>query len=110
VLSIAVGIGKYNGGGMMQVPSALPADGKFDITVIKKLSMLKIVKNVKNLYDGSFVRLREVEVLRANEVRIESGKKLWLETDGEVLGHAPFSFSILPAALQVIVPPTFNIN
>jgi len=38
---LCVGIGKYNGGGMMQLPNAIPDDGLFDITVIKKIGKLK---------------------------------------------------------------------
>ena len=31
-----VGIGKYNGGGMIQVPHAIADDGLYSITLIKK--------------------------------------------------------------------------
>ncbi len=33
--SISVGICRYNGGGIMQLPNAIPDDGLLDITIIK---------------------------------------------------------------------------
>jgi YegS/Rv2252/BmrU family lipid kinase len=36
VFSLNVGIGKYNGGGMIQVPHAIADDGLYSITLIKK--------------------------------------------------------------------------
>ena len=35
--TISVGIGRYSGGGMLQTPNAIPDDGLFDMTVIKRL-------------------------------------------------------------------------
>ena len=37
-LSMNVGICKYNGGGMIAVPGAVPDDGLFDLTVINRMS------------------------------------------------------------------------
>ena len=36
IFTIAVGIGRYNGNGMKQVPNADPQDGLFDVVVIEK--------------------------------------------------------------------------
>jgi len=47
LFSFNVGIGKYNGGGMMQVPEAIPDDGLLDITIIRKMSKIKAIANVK---------------------------------------------------------------
>jgi YegS/Rv2252/BmrU family lipid kinase len=106
VLSMNLGIGKYNGGGMMQVPDAIPDDGLLDITVIKAISKFSIVRHVSKLYDGSFVNLKFVNQYRGRTCTIVSrppGSAL-LEADGESLGHSPLEFSVLPRALRVIVP------
>ena len=60
VLSMNLGICRYNGGGLMQVPDAIPDDGLLDVTVIKGISKFRIVTNVAKLYDGSFIKLRFV--------------------------------------------------
>jgi len=103
LFSMNIGICKYSGNGMMQVPNAIADDGLFDVTVIKRMSKLDVMLNVKNLYDGSFVRNKHVETHRTSELTINGTKKLRLEVDGEYIGIAPFKFSILEKALRIIV-------
>lgn len=103
VFSLNVGICKYNGGGMMQLPFADPADGLMDVTIINKIGRLKVIRNVKKLYDGSFTKLPQVKTYQGKKVSVVSVRKLFLEADGESLGHSPFSFDILPQSLRVII-------
>ncbi len=104
IFSLSVGICKYNGGGMMQLPNAVPDNGKFDVTLIRKASKFKVIANIKNLYDGSFVKIPEVELFTGNKVEIVSrpAHSLFLETDGESLGHSPFEFEIIPKCIKLI--------
>lgn len=105
VFSMSIGICSYNGGGMMQLPFAVPDDGLFDVTLIKKTTRLKVVRNIKNLYDGSFVKMKEVETFTGNQFTIAAvpPKSVFLETDGESLGHSPLNFTLLPLAVKVII-------
>jgi len=105
VFSMSIGICKYNGGGMMQLPTAIPDDGYFDMTVIKKTSKFRVVRNIKNLYDGSFVNLPEVETFRGKQITITSfpPHSIDLETDGESLGNSPLDFEIVERAVRLIV-------
>jgi len=105
VFTLSIGICKYNGGGMMQLPDAIPDDGLFDITVIRKTTKYRIITNIKNLYDGSFVKMREVSQYRGKKVTVSSkpSHKLYLETDGESLGHSPLDIEVIPRAVRVIV-------
>ncbi|MHC1706132.1 MAG: diacylglycerol kinase family protein [Bacteroidales bacterium] len=102
VFSMAVGIAQYNGGGMRQLPNAKVDDGLFDITVIKKISKLKVIRNVKHLYDGSFINMPEILTFTGKEISIDSEPMTWLEADGESLGHTPFRFKMIPNAIRVI--------
>lgn len=102
VFSLNVGIGKYNGGGMIQVPHAIADDGLYSITLIKKMGKLNILANVKRLYDGSIVTHSKVETYMAKSVQIDGSTPLHLETDGETLGHGPVSFQIIPKSVRVI--------
>jgi diacylglycerol kinase (ATP) len=103
IFSMNVGICKYNGGGMMQVPGAVPDDGLFDITLIKKAPKWMVVRYANKLYDGTHVHLPIVSTFRGTSVRIRSVGKIYLEADGESLGHSPFVFEILPRSLKVVV-------
>jgi YegS/Rv2252/BmrU family lipid kinase len=105
VFSMSIGICKFNGAGMMQLPHAIADDGLFDVTVIRKTSKLKVIRNIKNLYDGSFIKMKEVETFRGKEftVKSEPVNKLYLETDGESLGSSPLNFEVIPKAIKLIV-------
>ena len=105
VFSMSIGICSYNGGGMMQLPFAISNDGLFDVTLIKKTTRLKVVRNIKNLYDGSFVKMKEVETYTGKQFTITAvpEKSVFLETDGESLGHSPLNFTLLPLAIKVII-------
>ncbi len=102
--SLTVGICRYNGGGMMQSPNAIPDDGLFDVTVIKKISVITIALQLKKLYDGSFIKHPKVFSSRGSKVSVSSAKSNFqLEVDGESMGDGPYEFSILPRALRVVV-------
>ncbi|MCD4730776.1 MAG: diacylglycerol kinase family lipid kinase [Bacteroidales bacterium] len=101
--SLSVGICKYNGGGMMQLPHAIPDDGLLDMTHIKKLGKFSVLKEIKNLYDGSFIKHPKVDTYTGKSFQITSKPPIYLEADGESLGHSPFTFEIIPKSLQVVV-------
>lgn len=105
VFSLSIGICRYNGGGMMQLPFAIPDDGLFDITVIRKTTRLRVIRNIKNLYDGTFVKLPEVKTFTGKTISITSTPRhsIYLETDGESLGHSPLDFELVPKAIRLIV-------
>lgn len=111
ILSISIGNCRFNGGGMMTMPFAIPNDGIFDITVIRKVSMLKFAANVKTIYDGSFVhKVKEVQTFQGKKVRIVSipPHSLRVETEGENLNNSPFDYEMLPKAINMVVPENHN--
>jgi YegS/Rv2252/BmrU family lipid kinase len=103
VFSMALGIAQYNGGGMKQLPFAVPDDGLFDVSVIRKITRLKVMRSVHKLYDGSFVELPEVSTYTGKAIQIKSEPKCWIEADGDALGESPFRFEIIRQALTVII-------
>jgi len=103
IFSMNVGICKYNGGGMMQVPYAIPNDGFLDMMIIKKASKLIVLRHARKLYTGTLVNLPVVKTFRGKSIRIRSTGKIYLEADGESLDHTPFTFEIIPTVLKVIV-------
>ncbi len=102
VFSLNVGIGKYNGGGMIQVPHAIADDGLYSITLIKKIGKLTVLANMKRLYNGSIVTHSKVETYMARSIQIDGSRRLQIETDGETLGHGPMSFKVIPRSIRVI--------
>jgi YegS/Rv2252/BmrU family lipid kinase len=104
VFSISVGICKYSGGGMMQLPFADPDDGLLDVTIFKKVTKMTVIRHIKKLYSGKFTHLTFVQTHQGNTVSIIStvDDQPFLETDGESLGQSPFSFRLVPKSIRVI--------
>ena len=102
IFSMNVGICKYNGGGMIQVPHAVADDGLYSITLIKKMGKLNVLANVKRLYNGTIVTHSRVETYTAQSLQIEGSSHLKIETDGESLGHGPVTFQIIPRSVRII--------
>jgi YegS/Rv2252/BmrU family lipid kinase len=102
IFSMNVGICKYNGSGMIQVPFAIPDDGLLDVTIIKKAPKWMVIKYARKLFDGSLVNLPFVLTFRGKSIRIRSTGKIYLETDGESLGHSPLSFEIIPQCIRIV--------
>ena len=102
---IFVCIGHYCGSGMMVAPQAEVDDGRFDITLIKALSRWEVLISLRRLFDGTLLTHPKVAALRGNEASVESPLSLPVEADGELIGHTPVRFTLLPRALRVLAPP-----
>lgn len=101
-LSVAIGNGRYCGGGMRQTPDAVPDDGLIDMTVIRRMSKARILLNVRRLFDGSVKKLKPVSTTRAKKIQIYSSPASFMEVDGESVGCTPVTIRILPSAINVI--------
>ncbi len=108
MFSIALGIGKYSGGGMLQVPDAIADDGKIALMVARMLPKLKFALLFKKLYSGEIYNIREVTHTQAAEIKVVTEKPDRVEVDGEVVGTTPVTFSVIPNSLRVIVGPNFK--
>ncbi len=102
IFTISLGIGKYAGGGMMLTPNAIPDNGSFDLTVIKKMKKIEIIRSLPKLYNGTILKHPRVESFTGRNILINADPAAYLEADGESLGHTPVEFNILPKSLNVI--------
>ena len=107
VYSATIGIGRYNGGGMLQTPEAVADDGLFDLTVIRKMSRLAVLLHFKVLFNGRIYKLRKTSLNRGRRIRIDSSPEIAVEVDGEALGYSPFEFEIIDRAVRVVVAERF---
>lgn len=108
VFSATVGIGKYNGGGMLQTPDAIADDGLLDLTVIRRMSPLKVLCNFNVLFNGRIYRLSTTSLNRGRKIRIDSSPEIAVEMDGEALGCSPFEFEVVDRAIRVVVSESFH--
>ena len=103
VLSVIVSNGAYFGGGMKIAPAALTHDRLFDVVTVGDIGKLELLKVFPRVYSGTHVTHPAVKVDRAETVFIESGDRILLQADGELLGHGPVSFHIVPQALSLAI-------
>lgn len=97
-------IGRYCGSGMNVAPQAEADDGLFDITLIQDLSRWEVLKSLRKLFDGTLLTHPKVLALREAEGAVEAAATQPVEADGELIGHAPVRFTLLPRALRVLAP------
>jgi diacylglycerol kinase (ATP) len=97
---LVVAIGQVFGGGMRVAPKADPADGMFDVQVHFG-TKVDYVRALPKVYKGTHIPHRRIREERARTVTIECDPAGLIEADGEVLGHTPATFRVLPAALQL---------
>jgi diacylglycerol kinase (ATP) len=104
LLLVAVGNTRSYGGGMLICPGADPSDGALDVTIGGALPRRKVLRLMPTVYRGTHVARPEVQVARTTGLRIES-PGINAYADGEYLGPLPVDVSVLPKALEIIVPP-----
>lgn len=107
MLSLAIGICKYNGGGMQQLPNALADDGLLDLTIIRPVHWWHIVFRLKKLFNGDIYQIGHVIHAQGRNVKIEAAPFIQLETDGELMGGTPVEVNIRQRAIRVVVTREF---
>lgn len=107
LFSIAIGVGKYNGGGMQQLPAAVADDGLLDVTMIKPVHWWHLLFRLRRLFNGTIYSIGHVMHAQGKRIRIESSPEIPLEVDGEVLGVTPIEFGVLHREVRVIVNKSF---
>lgn len=104
VTNVAVGNGRYHGGGMHVCPKAKIDDGALDVTVIEYLRMHELAANLPTLYSDNLYRHRKTHHFRGRRVSAESDETVLIEIDGEPLGMLPLEITVLPGAIPVLYP------
>jgi diacylglycerol kinase (ATP) len=103
VLSVVAANGGYFGGGMHVAPQARLSDGLLDLVMIGDFGKLELLRKLSMVYKGTHINLAKVKMLKTGRITIKSLERLLVHADGELLGEAPVTFSILPGALSLVV-------
>lgn len=93
------------GGGIRIAPGAKPDDGVLDVCIVSKVSKSKILAMLPRAFPGDHVRDRAVSMMRGRRIEIETMQPCALWIDGEVVGATPATFTLLPSALKMMLPP-----
>jgi len=93
------------GNGAMIAPQALCDDGQLDICIVDESSKMIILRHLPNLFNGTIDRMPHIRYFRSKEIVIAGDSPLLFHVDGEPeTVEGALRISVLPRALQVIVP------
>ena len=100
--NLVVANGQFFGGGMKIAPKAAPTDGLLDIQ-IEHTSKKEALSMIQKVYKGEHLPHPEIEEAKRARISIAGDRPMLIEADGEVLGHTPATFEVLPDLLNLKV-------
>lgn len=97
--------GKYFGGGMQIAPMASISDGYLEVLYVKDTNILKFISNILlPVYSARHLSYEKLYQVRARKLKIISNKVFPADIDGEEEKAEEVEITIIPKALNVIVP------
>lgn len=95
--------GAIFGNGLHIHPGASIRDGKLNMTILGKVSLLDYLLNVIKVKRGKRIKHPEAHYFESNQLVVHGkGVKLHAETDGEYLSGTRFEISILPQRIAIV--------
>ena len=104
LLQVAVGNGRFYGGGMIVALESGIDDKTLDIYAIDLGRRRDLIGAVRYLKSGDFIKTDGVHNFRTPRVRLETDPDLPVNIDGEVVTRTPQDFSVAQNVLNVLVP------
>ncbi|BAY33541.1 diacylglycerol kinase catalytic region [Nostoc carneum NIES-2107] len=105
-VQIAVGNGRYYGGGMAVVHDATIDDQRLDLYSLEIKNWWQIILLLPSMREGKHIKWREVRAYQGQEMEVYTRKPRPINTDGEITTYTPAHFRVIPKAVSVFVPPT----
>ena len=89
---------------MVIAPHADLSDGWLDLIIVAPLPVLQIPRMLTQLYLGRIEHVPGVQTARIWSLDLKSIEPVPIDVDGESLGTLPISFTVVPKAVEVLVP------
>lgn len=103
-LQIAVGNGRYYGGGMAVAHDATIDDQRLDLYSLEVQHWWQIVALLPAMRGGRHINSNNVRSLHGQEIEVHTRRARPINTDGEITTQTPAHFRVVPQALAVLVP------
>ncbi|MEG4206461.1 lipid kinase [Microcoleus sp. Pol7_A1] len=103
-IQIAIGNGRYYGGGMTVAEDATIDDKRLDLYSLEIKNWWEIIALLPAMRQGNHTSWPNVRALHAQEFEVNTSKRRPINTDGEITTHTPATFRVIPQALAVIAP------
>jgi len=103
-LQVAVGNGRFYGGGNIVANTAAIDDGTLDLYSLEFLQAWRLVLMLRSFRRGDHTELSDVLALRNTAFEIRTRRPRPVNADGEIITRTPAVFRVLPKAIEVIAP------
>jgi YegS/Rv2252/BmrU family lipid kinase len=101
---VAVGNGRYYGGGNAVEKSAEIDDGRLDLYSLEMDHVWKLAWMARSFRAGEHGAFEEVRAVRGRNFEIHTRRPRKVNADGEILTSTPARFSLMPKAIRVFAP------
>ncbi len=108
ILMMAVGNGKYSGGGFKGLPDASVEDGMMDISIVKNVTRHELVSLIGSYRKGTHLTTklgkRIVDYQKCKKIQIQDENEFFICIDGEVDKGSNLRVEIEPKGILFSVP------
>lgn len=103
-MQIAVGNGRFYGGGTVVAEHAAIDDGHLDLYSLELRTVWTLALMLRSFRSGEHGAWSEVATSRGTEFEIRTRRPLAVNADGELVAETPAVFKVHPAAITVLAP------
>lgn len=103
-MQIAIGNGRFYGGGNVIAPDARIDDGYLDLYSLEFSQVWRMALMIPSFKRGGHGAVREVRTARGESFEIVTRRPRPVNADGELVTHTPAVFTQKPQAVRVYVP------
>ncbi len=107
-VQIAIGNGRYYGGGMAIASDAAIDDHRLDLYSLQVKHWWEIIPLLPALREGRYTNSPHILNLDGTEIEVFTRRPRPINTDGEITTSTPAQFRVIPQALSVFVPSAKN--
>ncbi len=104
-LQVAIGNGRYYGGGNVIEQDAEIDDGRLDLYSLEFSRAWRLALMLRSFRAGEHGAWSEVRAMSGHEFEIRTRRPRSVNADGEIVTKTPATFRLLPRAISVIAPP-----
>lgn len=104
-IQLAVGNGRFYGGGMVVHEEAAIDDRTLNLYSLKPQPLWRLALRALHIRQGRHHDPETVLALAGTSFEVATDRPMRVNTDGEVTTRTPARFSVLPGALEVVAPP-----
>ncbi len=103
-VQIAVGNGRYYGGGLTVANDAAIDDERLDLYSLELQRWWQILPLLPAMHRGQHATWTGVRALMGREFEVHTRRPRPINTDGEITTHTPATFRVVPKAVSVFIP------